>query len=474
MKDPLHIEQTPYDILGVLPGASIAQLYAAYSLSNARGVIRPIVAKTALDTLLNPCKRAMLDLLQYNDDFLSVIPENPNKDVELLSRARRADTLEVWRKRLISSYPNPAITHCLAVAWYWWTMDEDRRFIDLLKKVNSSKSLVKGKITRETLLSIARKNIGMPENCPISCDRDITRCELVEYCFSDAPPLYEMWRRVLGYWCALEFEDIWDRHKRMSPIQTGELRGAFFRDLSEKLDYYRDQYLTIIRDRHDLDIHIPFEEVQVIGKPVGNKLKQNGINDCYSLKQCGREKLISLTGVDEKRAKAIIEFARKAVWEITAHPEQYSLLTQELRTERETAYVLSGSRIPVRTQYGKIQCGPLILRILDLLGLVRDFVEAHLDRHPNDANLKKLKVWLSEYTLIRILLNNNKPEPALEIIEELPAAQKNSLEVSNLKAEALYILGQKYLAFLIHTSLNFTHKTRVEDLKSNDDDEKRR
>jgi len=57
--------------------------------------------------------------------------------------------------------------------------------------------------------------------------------------------------------------------------------------------------------------------------------------------------------------------------------------------------------------------------------------------------------------------------------------QRNEIATAGCQfSKVAHAIGQKIertsSAFLIHTLLNFTHKTRVEDLKSNDDDEKRR
>jgi len=75
MKDPLQTEQTPHEVLGIRPGASRAEIEAAYmnALERYRSdkkQVPPNKAKGARDALVRPVERAMLELLQYNSQLL--------------------------------------------------------------------------------------------------------------------------------------------------------------------------------------------------------------------------------------------------------------------------------------------------------------------------------------------------------------------------------------------------------------------
>jgi hypothetical protein len=67
-KDPLQAEETPYEILGLEPGASPADVQAALPrfMRDRKNLPRLAIAQQALRKLKTPADRAQVDIWLYN------------------------------------------------------------------------------------------------------------------------------------------------------------------------------------------------------------------------------------------------------------------------------------------------------------------------------------------------------------------------------------------------------------------------
>src|SRR6185436_4977847 len=104
MKDPLHTEVTPYEILGVPRDASSDAIERGFreGLVQRQNVPRLTAAKRALQ---DPAERAVVDAFLYEPGFLSQMLPNPASDPAAL-RARRDQTGQVWAQTLGLRFPD--------------------------------------------------------------------------------------------------------------------------------------------------------------------------------------------------------------------------------------------------------------------------------------------------------------------------------------------------------------------------------
>jgi hypothetical protein len=73
IKDPLDTEPTPYDVLGIAPGASVAQIQQALVrfMRDPKNRQKLALANQAAARLRNPIERAWIDLWLYDAPVLS-------------------------------------------------------------------------------------------------------------------------------------------------------------------------------------------------------------------------------------------------------------------------------------------------------------------------------------------------------------------------------------------------------------------
>ena len=125
MKDPLQKQQTPYEILGVARGATVADIDKAFKLGLVKRV--PVQKLTGAKVALErPVERAVLDLLHYDDDVLARLNAGP----DALDPGRRADTANEWEGALRRAFPDYGIIHALAVLWYWEAMSLSEQCVE--------------------------------------------------------------------------------------------------------------------------------------------------------------------------------------------------------------------------------------------------------------------------------------------------------------------------------------------------------
>ncbi|MFH0765826.1 MAG: helix-hairpin-helix domain-containing protein, partial [Calditrichota bacterium] len=448
MKDPLQVEKTPFEILEIPAGAGHHEINQAYARAFGQRKISAAKVKLARDALVDPIRLTGFELLFYNEEALTKLPLNPLSNRELLERHQRAATLKLWERKLRETFPNSATTHCLAVGWFWWAQFEEERFIQLLKLANQHGISIQGLNARSELLSLLGKNgVGceaVNSNHIPTCKGDIKDCPLLDECIKiEVPPLETMWRRVIGFWCALEPDDrVWRGSNGLSAAQAREVRSNFFNLLLSRLLNQGKRYCELIEFKGDSPVDQPFENIPVIGPRTGLLLQQKGLHNLREIKRGGTTRLMAITGMAEKRAQEILKFAQELIRRNYTLVEQYSTLEQELKAEMHTAEIMSS--LSVRNSRGVIQCGPLMLQTLGNLNAVRSVVASLTEKNPDSKPLLELKRWLSEYSPVIVLLNNNKPEDALGAIDNLTDAQQKSQEVIDLRVGALNMLGNQY------------------------------
>lgn len=324
MKDPLQTETTPYEILGLQPGATAADVDKAFKAGLVRkvSVQKLMGAKVALE---RPVERALLDLFQYDPRFLAGAKPNAAGNPSLLDLQHRERTAASWESQLRANFPDVTLAHSLAVLWYWWASSTTERML-----------------------------VG--ETPPAS------RC-----------PWDQQWERAAASWVmvatAVEF---WEKQSVVPASITADVQSAIVDHLRNRLH----DCSRLHRERGDGAIADRFQQIELA-------------------------------------------------------------LTTETRTAREIAST------GIRTEFGRVSCGVMMLRHLDLLESVSQQVDGALRKSPNSQKLKWLRGALSPFSSIAVLIENRKPQAAIEAIEALPPEQRNEKEVSRLEARALLDLGRQ-------------------------------
>lgn len=134
MKDPLQINYTPYEILGIEEDADNGVIEIAFKKGILSG--RDVQKLTfARKTLLEPVERAFVDIFLYDEIFIRQLVPRVWNDNSLLV-TRRAQIAKVWGSLHKKLFPYTAASHSLAVLWYWWAYycEEEQ----LAKKANVS------------------------------------------------------------------------------------------------------------------------------------------------------------------------------------------------------------------------------------------------------------------------------------------------------------------------------------------------
>ena len=370
LKDPLQTEQTPYEILGVGPDAGRGEIDKA--LVNAlRKRIPANIAKNARDELLNPVDRAWYDLLECNQTVLGQLNPSVLNEPSALDRSNRMATLQAWEKQFKKKFPDSGLGHSIAVLWYWWAMYEEHRLADMLAKAGNGHPLPRGFLSRGILLKHLRRTEG------VSCDPVRVRecrikdCPWRDDCISPAPPMKDMWERVIGYWVMLAAtSSFWNKSFKLSKKEIGALK---------------DRFIVSLQDLFN-DLSLRYDKIQA------------GDN-----------------------------------------AENYRMLSLALATERQAADSLK--KAGMKTKYGKITCGILMLAHMGLLDTARSEVDAVLKKHPDSEALQRLRNNLSPYSSIAILVDQRKSEAALDAIEQLSADEQQLEEIRVFRTRAYHLLA---------------------------------
>lgn len=224
MKDPLHLGETAYDVLGLDRTADEAAVEKAFKM----GVIKrldPNKLTTARNDLRSPADRAMLDLFLYDPDAVEDLSPSPAEDVSALHAGNRAATATSWERTLKQSFPDYSLIHSLAVLWYWWTLNEEDKLHQLILATGGKVTSFESPSLKRELLRQVRRAEGADCNPDSRHDCAHTDCPWKEHCSSSAPPIEKMWTKVVAYWAAvLSSPEFLDGGRGLSDADRDTLR----------------------------------------------------------------------------------------------------------------------------------------------------------------------------------------------------------------------------------------------------------
>lgn len=123
VKDPLCIEQTPYEVLGVEPDADDAAVDRAMKAALGRGNVQAVTS--ARQVLRRPEERAVLNLLHFYDLADPFVSPSPLEDPDVLLPPRRAETAAAWETTMAERFPDQGAAHRLALLWLWWAVSRE-------------------------------------------------------------------------------------------------------------------------------------------------------------------------------------------------------------------------------------------------------------------------------------------------------------------------------------------------------------
>ncbi len=125
-KDPLQRGPTPYELLGIEPGAGDDEINRAAAV----GAGEQGEATAAARELNDPVRRALVDLFLYQDRYLDDLAfDEPFETLSETAARRHAD--ERWRAIEKRGFPLSAATHSIAVLSYWEARGSGRNGPDL-------------------------------------------------------------------------------------------------------------------------------------------------------------------------------------------------------------------------------------------------------------------------------------------------------------------------------------------------------
>lgn len=121
MRDPLQTEPALDELLELPPHATKQDVNAAFARAIARPRGKADVARLteARKKLGDPVERALLAALRYDDRWLLEMDPCPLQEPDCLLLTRRTETARRWESEARQRFGDLAVTHCLAVAWYW-------------------------------------------------------------------------------------------------------------------------------------------------------------------------------------------------------------------------------------------------------------------------------------------------------------------------------------------------------------------
>ncbi|MBI4260017.1 MAG: hypothetical protein HY658_05580 [Actinobacteria bacterium] len=202
MKDPLQVEETPYEILAVGEEATDGDIDLAFRTALAGGDAQRVTR--AWQTLKRPQDRAFLDVFRYSPASLRALSPCPLDDPTALDPPRREATATAWEEILRSRYPDLGVIHSLAVLWYWWAIREE----------------------------------SLPRPVVAPTDED-GQAGLFPEEAPEGGSLHAvgMWERAVGCWSTLlESEAFWSERPRMTHGLAEELDDRIDRTMRERFD----------------------------------------------------------------------------------------------------------------------------------------------------------------------------------------------------------------------------------------------
>lgn len=201
MKDPLHIEQTPYEVLGVDITAGKEEIEAAAEQAFVNRVPPGKVVNNRT-RLLNLEKRALVDIFHYHGPFLRQLVPPVSKDQSKLL-VKRKEVADAWENINRKNFPHSPSVHSLAVLWYHWTQYEEE------------------------------KRRAVAEGKPFPEQKGLT----------EAPTLEELWSNTIAYWTMIiNSADFWEAWRDSRP-------GAEVSALRQRLESHFSNLLQSFAER---------------------------------------------------------------------------------------------------------------------------------------------------------------------------------------------------------------------------------
>ena len=443
MKDPLQQSKTPYEILGVEPGVSDSSLRLALFNTIKKKKINPTEAREAYNILLRPDEQAKIGLTQYNPESLKLLVPCPLKDPSSLELKNRASTAIAWENSLKETFPDIGTIHSLAVLWYWWANHEEERYSVILDAVDMSETLACGKTSKRALLQSIRQIRKCNPNSDTQINCSNPDCPWWNDCCQPAPSLEKMWQKVIAYWSTLEvMPEFWLNLSKLSTWKISGIKNSFMKKLhSHFLDLSR-QYSDRLKTNTSDPSKDTRDEIPLgwggMSKALQDALKEKGIHSIGDILRTNIKRLTQIKGINLETAEKIHSYARKMRRRNADLPQEYYMLAQLFKTERQTAEAVI--EVGVKRRNGKdVRCGVLMLTDLGYLDAVKIALEAKLIHIQDNPKLNSLKRHLSPHIYIILLLDENKADAAIEAIECMPIEQRNSQEVQDLLARAFSI-----------------------------------
>lgn len=440
MKDPLQRESTPYEILNVSYGAERGEVEKAFKLAVARGA--PVNQITeARRCLLDPAKRARHRIITYDDAFLKDIDPSPIADPSFLSSAKRGRTAALWSKRHKETLPDPRITHALGILWYWWAVYEGDRLLHVLDTAAQKGPLPNGRLSKRVLIEHVQNAVGT--QCDTAKHQTCAEpdCVWKSDCTSSAPPLEDIWEHVIAFWSMLETDNkFWKESSGLPDSDAAALRSEFMEGLEHRLLDLSQACADRLNSRHMTPQHV-LELIPDLSAEHIRLLRKAGFHSPSDIIRAGLVRLTALDGLGGSEALAIISKARQLCPEDDHYlPFRFRSLALVMQTERKTAKAMH--QTGVRTARGKLCCGSLMLRHLDMLTIVREQVKSAMGNASN-GQVQTLYDALSPYYAIATLISSRNLGSAFEAIEHLPKDEQNTAEVLRLRVRALHTLGME-------------------------------
>ena len=242
MKDVLQREKTPYEVLGVERDASTGAINNALKVFiGQRGDMRKGLAAKA--SLLEPVRRAMVDILYYDRETVASLTPSPVEDPSVLAVPNRATTVASWERSLRVDFPNLGMIHSLAVLWYWWANHEEAFVGRLVETVAGHGIALSDTPSRESILAAARQAEGVHCQPGEGNGCQHSGCPWREDCTSGAPRLEVMWQSTIAYWVMLlNMPQFWDGPARRHAGVAERVKTEFVNSLKLRLDALEEQY----------------------------------------------------------------------------------------------------------------------------------------------------------------------------------------------------------------------------------------
>ena len=237
LRDPLQLELTPYEVLGVGQAASQAEVNRAFmrEAANPRSDKKRI--SEARQTLLSsPARRELIDVLLYDQAVASrLLPDLDGLSVALQPAARGA-TWRTWTRLLGQNFPEMGLVHSLGVLAYWWALYEGERHVLLTEALAKAGAPAGRKTMKKSLLKAIQSCDGGIATCTVS------NCPWNQDCAIATPNLSVLWRSVICCWSSLLASPAFWTARGLSTDLIREVVSSLENDIKARIASQRDRF----------------------------------------------------------------------------------------------------------------------------------------------------------------------------------------------------------------------------------------